>query len=62
MPLVGLATLELLAAGAGRAPVLVVAEDVHWIDSSTCEVLAFVSRRGGGPGGAGGDRPRSRTG
>ena len=45
MPLVGLATLELLAAGAGRAPVLVVAEDVHWIDSSTCEVLAFVSRR-----------------
>ena len=45
MPLVGLAALELLAAGAGRAPVLVVAEDVHWLDSSTCEVLAFVSRR-----------------
>jgi len=45
MPVVGLATLELLAAGAGRAPVLVVAEDVHWLDSSTCEVLAFVSRR-----------------
>jgi DNA-binding CsgD family transcriptional regulator len=45
MPLVGLATLELLAAGAGRAPVLVIAEDVHWLDSSTCEVLAFVSRR-----------------
>ena len=45
MPLVGLAVLELLAAGAGRAPVLVVAEDVHWLDSSTCEVLAFVSRR-----------------
>jgi DNA-binding CsgD family transcriptional regulator len=45
MPLVGLATLELLAAGAGRAPVLIVAEDVHWLDSSTCEVLAFVSRR-----------------
>lgn len=45
MPLVGLATLELLAAGAGRAPVLVVAEDVHWLDASTCEVLAFVSRR-----------------
>src|SRR5579859_6479492 len=43
--LVGLATLELLAAGAGRAPVLVIAEDVHWLDSSTCEVLAFVSRR-----------------
>src|SRR5262249_20101839 len=45
MPLVGLAALELLAAGAGLAPVLVVAEDVHWLDSSTCEVLAFVSRR-----------------
>ena len=45
MPLVGLAALELLAAGAGRAPVLVVAEDVHWLDSSTCQVLAFVSRR-----------------
>jgi DNA-binding CsgD family transcriptional regulator len=45
MPLLGLATLELLAAGAGRAPVLVIAEDVHWLDSSTCEVLAFVSRR-----------------
>jgi DNA-binding NarL/FixJ family response regulator len=43
--LVGLAALELLAAGAGRAPVLVIAEDVHWLDSSTCEVLAFVSRR-----------------
>ena len=45
LPLVGLATLELLAAGAGQAPVLVIAEDVHWLDSSTCEVLAFVSRR-----------------
>jgi DNA-binding CsgD family transcriptional regulator len=45
LPLVGLATLELLAAEAGQAPILVVAEDVHWLDSSTCEVLAFVSRR-----------------
>jgi DNA-binding CsgD family transcriptional regulator len=45
LPLVGLATLELLAAGAVRAPVLVVAEDVHWLDVSTCEVLAFVGRR-----------------
>src|SRR5689334_1457298 len=45
LPLVGLAALELLAAGAERAPVLVVAEDVHWLDPSTCEVLAFVSRR-----------------
>ena len=45
IPLVGLATLELLASRAGRAPVLAVVEDVHWLDSSTCEVLAFVSRR-----------------
>ena len=45
LPLVGLATLELLAAVAAAAPVLVVAEDLHWLDSSTCEVLAFVSRR-----------------
>jgi DNA-binding CsgD family transcriptional regulator len=45
IPLVGLATLELLAAEAGQTPVLVVAEDVHWLDSSTCEVLSFVSRR-----------------
>src|SRR5580700_1242327 len=45
LPLVGLAALELLAAAAGRAPVLIIAEDVHWLDSSTCEVLAFVSRR-----------------
>jgi DNA-binding CsgD family transcriptional regulator len=45
IPLVGLATLELLAAEAGPAPVLVVAEDVHWLDSATCEVLSFVSRR-----------------
>jgi len=45
MPLVGLAALELLAAGAGRAPVLVVAEDVHWLDSLHVRGAAFVSRR-----------------
>ncbi len=45
LPLVGLAALEVLATGAERAPVLVVAEDVHWLDFSTCEVLAFVARR-----------------
>ena len=42
-PVVGLAVLELL--GTAGAPVLAVAEDVHWLDISTCEVLAFVSRR-----------------
>jgi DNA-binding CsgD family transcriptional regulator len=43
LPMVALAALELL--GAEGAPVLVVAEDVHWLDLSTCEVLAFISRR-----------------
>src|SRR5208337_3714617 len=33
------------AARAARAPVLVVAEDAHWLDRSTCDVLAFVARR-----------------
>jgi DNA-binding CsgD family transcriptional regulator len=44
-PVVGLAALELLADAAAEMPVLAVAEDVHWLDWSTCEVLAFVSRR-----------------
>ena len=45
MPMVGLAALELLAGVAERTPLLVVAEDAHCLDLSTCEVLAFVSRR-----------------
>src|SRR5690349_7933126 len=45
VPLVGLAVLELLAGLAERRPLLVIAEDAHWLDLSTCEVLAFVSRR-----------------
>ena len=40
-----LAALDLLAESAVRAPVLVVAEDAHWLDRSTCDVLAFVARR-----------------
>ena len=43
--LTALAALDLLAASAARAPVLVVAEDAHWLDRSTCDVLAFVARR-----------------
>lgn len=41
----GLAVLALLGDAADRAPVVVVAEDAHWVDSPTSEVLAFVSRR-----------------
>ncbi|NMO51561.1 AAA family ATPase [Actinoplanes sp. TBRC 11911] len=42
---VALATLELLADAAARTPVVVVADDVHWLDQATVEVLAFVARR-----------------
>ena len=45
IPLVGLAALELLAGLAERTPLLVVAEDAHCLDLSTCEVLGVVSRR-----------------
>jgi DNA-binding CsgD family transcriptional regulator len=43
--LIGLATLDLLSDSAVRAPILVVAEDVQWVDGPTREVLAFVARR-----------------
>ncbi|SEP52343.1 helix-turn-helix transcriptional regulator [Amycolatopsis saalfeldensis] len=43
--LVGLAALTLLTDEAARKPVLVVAEDVHWLDRASADVLAFVARR-----------------
>jgi DNA-binding CsgD family transcriptional regulator len=45
MPMVGLAALELLTGLAECTPLLVVAEDVHCLDLSTCGVLAFLGRR-----------------
>lgn len=41
----GLAVLGLLGDATDRAPVVLVAEDAHWVDPPTTEVLAFVSRR-----------------
>ena len=43
--LTALAALNLLAANTTRAPVLVLVDDAHWLDRSTCDVLAFVARR-----------------
>jgi predicted ATPase len=43
--LVALAVLNLLAEVAEAEPVLVVAEDAHWLDPSTGDVLAFLGRR-----------------
>jgi hypothetical protein len=43
--LVGLATLTLLGEAATHAPLVVVAEDAHWFDPPSGEVLAFAARR-----------------
>ncbi|WP_194819951.1 AAA family ATPase [Nocardia sp. XZ_19_385] len=47
--LVGLAALTLLAdtatADGTERPLLIVAEDVHWLDAASTDVLAFVARR-----------------
>ncbi|MFG1991878.1 AAA family ATPase [Actinoplanes sp. NPDC048988] len=45
---VGLAVLELLADAATRRPVLVVADDIQWIDPSTRDAMLFVARRAHG--------------
>src|SRR5947209_15021879 len=39
------ATLELLAGAAAGAGLLVVADDLHWMDDATLGVLRFVARR-----------------
>ncbi len=43
--LVGLAALNLLADVAADEPLLMVADDVHWLDPPTAAVLTFVGRR-----------------
>src|SRR5581483_10786771 len=42
---VGVAVLGLLAAAAAERPVLVVLDDVQWIDEASAEALAFATRR-----------------
>jgi DNA-binding CsgD family transcriptional regulator len=43
--LIALATLDLLVEAAQPAPLLLIADDAHWLDRPTCDVLAFVARR-----------------
>ncbi len=43
--LTGVAVLTLLSDLAERSPVLVVADDAHWLDRSSLEALAFAGRR-----------------
>ena len=42
---IAMAVLDLLSEAAATAPVLLVAEDAHWLDRPTLDVLAFVARR-----------------
>jgi DNA-binding CsgD family transcriptional regulator len=43
--LIGLALLSLLTDAAGKAPVLVVVDDAHWLDLASAHALAFAARR-----------------
>ena len=43
--MIALATLNLLTEAATRRPVLVVADDVQWLDQPTQDALTFVARR-----------------
>jgi DNA-binding CsgD family transcriptional regulator len=43
--LVGIAVTELLIGAASQQPLVVLADDAHWLDPSSCQVLAFLARR-----------------
>lgn len=42
---IGLAALQLISDAAQSSPVLIIADDAHWLDEPSCVVLAFVARR-----------------
>ena len=42
---IAMAVLDLLTEVAGDGPLLVIAEDAHWLDRPSSDVLAFVARR-----------------
>lgn len=43
--LIALAALNLLCEISSAKPLLLIAEDAHWLDRATCDVLAFIARR-----------------
>ncbi|MDQ0779828.1 DNA-binding CsgD family transcriptional regulator [Streptomyces aurantiacus] len=45
--MVGLAVLDLIADVAATAPVLILTDDIQWLDDATVSVLAFMARRVG---------------
>ncbi|MGO4299063.1 AAA family ATPase [Leifsonia sp. RAF41] len=46
--LIGLATMGLLEEASTTSPTLLLVEDLHWLDTSTAAVVAFVAARLGG--------------
>jgi DNA-binding CsgD family transcriptional regulator len=46
--LVAMAASELVTAAAARQPLLVLADDAHWLDTASCSVVAFMARHIGG--------------
>jgi len=42
---IAMAALDLLSEVAGDTPLLLIAEDAHWLDRPTADVLAFIARR-----------------